>query len=230
MKTNCGSFRWKTLILVVAGPSVLRKNYRRDLERAKLTNLKEETENKRHPSMMEFCLLWLNLLADLLRFLVLGLRSKSSLAAENLFLRKQLAFYQERKIKPRRTSHPTRLALVWLSRWFNWRSALTVVTPKNLHWLAPQELPAFLASEMPIWPAADSAGAPTSDPRDGSREPLVGRGMNCKRVVAETRPPRVAAHDPEIFAEVAGRTRRQPSPRSAMVNLSQESRRRHHRL
>ena len=47
--------------------------------------------------MMKFCLLWLNLLPDLLRFLVLGLRS---LAAENLFLRKQLAFYQERKIKP----------------------------------------------------------------------------------------------------------------------------------
>jgi putative transposase len=38
----------------------------------------------------EFCLLWLNLFADLLRFLFLGLRSRSSLAAENLFLRKQL--------------------------------------------------------------------------------------------------------------------------------------------
>jgi hypothetical protein len=62
--------------------------------------------------MMKFCLLWLNLLADLLRFLVLGLRSKSSLAAENLFLRKQLAFYQERTIMPRRSSHSTRLALV----------------------------------------------------------------------------------------------------------------------
>ena len=78
--------------------------------------------------MMKSCLLWLNLLADLLRFLILTLRSKSSLAAENLFLRKQFAFYQERRVKPRRTSHPTRL-LVWLSRWFNWRSALTVVTP-----------------------------------------------------------------------------------------------------
>jgi hypothetical protein len=60
---------------------------------------------------MKSCLLWPNLLADLLRFLVLGLRSKSSLAAENLFLRKQLAFYQERRIQPRRTSHPTRLTL-----------------------------------------------------------------------------------------------------------------------
>ena len=81
--------------------------------------------------MMKSCLLWLNLFADLLRFLVLNLRSKSSLAAENLFLRKQLAFYQERRIKPRRTSHSTRLTLVWLSRRFNWRSALTLVTPKT---------------------------------------------------------------------------------------------------
>jgi putative transposase len=81
--------------------------------------------------MMKSCLLWLNLFADLLRFLVVSLRSKSSLAAENLFLRKQLAFYQERRIKPRRTSHSTRLTLVWLSRRFNWRSALTLVTPKT---------------------------------------------------------------------------------------------------
>ena len=48
---------------------------------------------------MNFCACWLNLFADLLRFLVLSLRSKTSLAAENLFLRKQLAFYQERKIR-----------------------------------------------------------------------------------------------------------------------------------
>jgi hypothetical protein len=50
--------------------------------------------------MMKSCLLWLNVLANLLRFLVLSLRSESSLAAENLFLRKQLGFYQERKIRP----------------------------------------------------------------------------------------------------------------------------------
>src|ERR1019366_10101135 len=81
--------------------------------------------------MTEFCLLWLNVLADSLRLVVLGLRSNSSLAAENLFLRKQLAFYQERKIKPRRTSPPAQVTLILLSRWFNWRSALTVVTPRT---------------------------------------------------------------------------------------------------
>jgi hypothetical protein len=63
--------------------------------------------------------------------LVLGLRSKSSLAAENLFLRKQLASYQERRFKPRRTADARRLTLLWLSRWFDWRSALTVVTPRT---------------------------------------------------------------------------------------------------
>jgi hypothetical protein len=62
----------------------------------------------------------------------LGLRSRSSLAAENLFLRKQLAFYQERKVKPRRADNLTRLTLVLLSRWFNWRDALIVVRPRSL--------------------------------------------------------------------------------------------------
>ncbi|MGO9452754.1 MAG: integrase core domain-containing protein [Candidatus Binataceae bacterium] len=81
--------------------------------------------------MIEFCLLWLNLLADLLSLVVLGFRSKSSLAAENLFLRKQLGFYQKRKIRPRRTSHPAQATLILLSRWLNWRSALTVVTPRT---------------------------------------------------------------------------------------------------
>ena len=74
---------------------------------------------------------WLRILGDLVHFLGLGLRSRASLAAENLFLRKQLAFYQERKIKPRRADNPTRLTLVLLSRWFNWRDALTVVRPKT---------------------------------------------------------------------------------------------------
>src|SRR5208282_3931317 len=84
--------------------------------------------------MIKFCLLWLNLFADLLRFLVLGFRSKSALAAENLFLRKQLGFYKERRIRPRRSSQPTRLTLLWLSRWFNWRDALIVVRRTLVTW------------------------------------------------------------------------------------------------
>jgi putative transposase len=82
--------------------------------------------------VMKFCVLWLNLFADMFRLVILTLRSRNSLAAENLFLRKQLAIYQERGIKPRRISDPTRLTLLWLSRLFDWRSALSVVTPGTL--------------------------------------------------------------------------------------------------
>jgi len=38
------------------------------------------------------------LLTDGIRFMALLARSRTALAVENLFLRKQLAFYQERKI------------------------------------------------------------------------------------------------------------------------------------
>ena len=98
---------------------------------------------------------WLRILGDLVHFLCLGLRSRTSLAAENLFLRKQLAFYQERKVKPRRADNPTRLTLVLLSRWFIWRDALTVVRPSDLHRLAPQGHLPFLALEVRSWSATD---------------------------------------------------------------------------
>ena len=73
-------------------------------------------------------MLW-TLPGDGLQFLRLCLRSRTALAAENLFLRKQLALYQERHVTPRRTSSPTRVSLVWLAGWFEWRQSLTVVRP-----------------------------------------------------------------------------------------------------
>jgi transposase InsO family protein len=77
----------------------------------------------------------LKLLVDVLRFLRLFLWPAPALAAENLFLRKQLALYQERKVKPRRAHNAMRLTLVWLSRWFNWRQALAIVQPQTfLRW------------------------------------------------------------------------------------------------
>jgi hypothetical protein len=51
------------------------------------------------------------------------------LLAEILFLRRQLAFYRERKSKARRPDPWTKLALVWLSGLFDWRDALEIVKP-----------------------------------------------------------------------------------------------------
>src|SRR6266478_10213251 len=49
--------------------------------------------------------------------------------AENLFLRRQLGLFQERKVKPRRTAASFRLAMVALAKFFDWRDALVIVKP-----------------------------------------------------------------------------------------------------
>jgi putative transposase len=70
--------------------------------------------------------------SDVAEIVRLGLRSRTALIAENLFLRKQLAFYQEREIRPRRLTDAARLSLVLWSRFFDWKSALIVVKPATL--------------------------------------------------------------------------------------------------
>ena len=69
---------------------------------------------------------------DLISLLFLLMCSRGKLAAETLFLRKQLAMYKERSIKPGRIDSATKLTLIGLSRFFNWKGALVVVQPKTL--------------------------------------------------------------------------------------------------
>ncbi len=52
------------------------------------------------------------LLVDVVGFALAAVRSRSQLAAENLFVRKQLALYGERQVKPRRADDATRITLV----------------------------------------------------------------------------------------------------------------------
>src|ERR687891_743192 len=66
------------------------------------------------------------------RLVAFGMRSRRALAAENLFLRKQLALFQERKVKPRRADDATRWMLATLSRMFEWHDALWNVKPDTL--------------------------------------------------------------------------------------------------
>src|SRR6266702_4255685 len=74
----------------------------------------------------------IELAAEILRWLWLAFRSSQSIQAENLFLRRQLALYIERGVKPRRIDAATRIALTVLSRLFDWRDALAVVRPETL--------------------------------------------------------------------------------------------------
>ncbi len=62
----------------------------------------------------------------------LAFRSRQSIENENLFLRRQLALYVERGVKPRRVDPATRITLALVSRFFNWRDALVVVRPETM--------------------------------------------------------------------------------------------------
>ena len=75
----------------------------------------------------------LRIACDLLRLVsAAAVRSHAQLAAENLFLRKQLALYVGRQVKPRRADDATRIALVALSWLIDWRRIFTVVKPDTL--------------------------------------------------------------------------------------------------
>ena len=72
-----------------------------------------------------------DLLLDAFRFIRLRLQRRCTLAAENLFLRKQLTLYLERQVEPPRPRAAAKLTLVLLSRLFPWRQALTIVKPET---------------------------------------------------------------------------------------------------
>ena len=57
----------------------------------------------------------LKVVADVVRLTSLAACSHAHLAAENLFLRKHLALYLERQVRPRRADDATRITLVALS-------------------------------------------------------------------------------------------------------------------
>ena len=70
--------------------------------------------------------------SDGLGLLVRMVRFRAAVSAEILFLRKQLAFYQEHEIQPNRLTDAARVGLVFWSRWFDWRGALMIVQPETL--------------------------------------------------------------------------------------------------
>src|SRR5260370_32858611 len=90
-----------------------------------------------------------DLMGDGLRFLRLTVRSHSALSAEVLFLRKQLAFYEERETQPRRLTNSARLSLALWSHLFDWKSALVIVKPETLIGWHRQRLNGFLLLKTP---------------------------------------------------------------------------------
>src|SRR5947208_9668795 len=72
------------------------------------------------------------IVSDGLSFLANIWRRRTALAAENLFLRKQLALFREREKKAMPTTPADRFVFSKLVRWFDWRRALMIVKPATL--------------------------------------------------------------------------------------------------
>ncbi len=70
--------------------------------------------------------------SDFLSFCAALFRSRTALAAENLFLSKQLALFQERQKRARPTIAADRFVFSELARLFGWRGALVIVKPATL--------------------------------------------------------------------------------------------------
>jgi putative transposase len=77
-------------------------------------------------------LILITVVAQGIQFLRWALTARAALSAEVLFLRKQLVFYQEHRIPPRKLTAAARFSLLWWSRFFNWREALMIVKPQTL--------------------------------------------------------------------------------------------------
>ena len=83
-------------------------------------------------SLSSFLAFVIHVMGDELRFLRLAIRSHSARSAEIFFLRKQLAFYEERQVQPHRLEDSDRASLVLWSRLFDWKDALVIVKPETL--------------------------------------------------------------------------------------------------
>jgi putative transposase len=82
--------------------------------------------------MLQLARAILEVASDVLRLVVLFLRSSGAIRTENLVLRRQLARYIERGIKPKRVDYATRVSLALFSRFFNWRDAVVIVRPSTI--------------------------------------------------------------------------------------------------
>jgi hypothetical protein len=166
------------------------------------------------------------LVLDLLWWCGLLLRSRESLEAENLFLRRQLALYQER-VKPKRVDAGTRVTLALLSRCFDWRSALVVVRP--------QTLIGWHRAGFRLWWRWKSRPGRPPIPKElrelirrmARENPAWGQERIANELLVETRPACVTTHGRKVHAATRAKT---AARRSTLVDLPSQSCAGNHRV
>jgi hypothetical protein len=122
----------------------------------------------------------LRLSTDVAGLVVLSLRPRRSVKAENLFLRRQLALYRERGVRPRRVDAATRVSLALLFRLIDWRDAMVVVRSVTLiHW--------HRAGWRLFWRVKSRPGRPPGRPRGDRPTALRIRGHRAWQPVTDSR-------------------------------------------
>ena len=116
---------------------------------------------------------------DSLRLVALTCRSRSAVEAENLFLRKQLALFQERNLRPHRADDSTRWLMSFLSQWFDWRNALVVVKQPRLSHRPglppPEQMESFaMPSDQCLWLNDHQSVAPVEPLAQKAHQPASG--------------------------------------------------------
>ncbi len=143
----------------------------------------------------------LSVTRDLVSLTSSAMRSRAQLAAENLFLRKQLALYQERKVNPRRADDGTRISLADLSHFLARRQLLVAVTPETLVRWHRKGFRLFWRwrSRAPGRPPIP-ANVQRLIAAMASGESDLGRGTHCQRAARAITYPSVAADGAAIHA------------------------------
>jgi hypothetical protein len=114
-------------------------------------------------------------ISDCLSFCAALFRTRTALAAENLFLRKQLALFQEREKRAKPTAAADRFVFSKLARFFDWPQRIGHRQTSHVDRLASSCFPETLAFEVETSrEAASLSRGETLDPPDGSREPDLG--------------------------------------------------------
>lgn len=107
---------------------------------------------------------------DVLHLVALICSSHTSLAAENLFLRKQLAFYLERKVWPRRLDDASRIAVVSAARVIDCdRSSLSCGPIRESGGIV-RDPPVLAVEVTATWSPPDSCRRAGRDRHDGASE------------------------------------------------------------
>jgi hypothetical protein len=163
----------------------------------------------------------IDLPADVVWFGMLFFGSSSSIRAEHLVLRRQLARHIWRGVKPRRVDHATRVCLPLFTRLCDWRDGFVNVRPSTIvRW--------HRLGWRTFWRLKCGAGRPLMPLelrkliRRMTREnPLRGQERIANEVLLKPRDSRIAADSGEVRAAAPTRA---SARRPTLVDIPEESR------